>query len=142
MRAECRMYTRATMSALRSILKQVGRTSDLCFGVRFADGSEYRNREGVPAFTLTFRTSAAERSVVLQRHIGLLEGYFDGAIDVEGSLPLALHTGFESGISHRPPLAVRLRNRRHEMRYGNRAGQGQRARALRPRRGVLPPVAR
>jgi len=109
------------MSALRGILEQLGRSTDVCFAIRFADGSEYHSRDADPAFTLSFKTAAAERRVVLQRHIGLLEGYADGAIDVEGSLPIALHTGFESGISHRPPLAVRLRNRRHEMRYSNRS---------------------
>jgi len=121
MRAERRRYTCATMSALRGILEQVGKTTDLCFGIRFADGTEYRNREGEPAFTLIFHNAAAERRVILQRHIGLLEGYADGAIDVDGSLPLALHTGFESGLSHRPPLIVRLRNRLHELRSSNRS---------------------
>jgi len=109
------------MGALRSILEQIGKTSDVCFGARFADGREYRNREGVPDFTLIFNSAAAERRVITQRHLGLLEGYFDGDIDVEGSLQMAMRAGLQSGISNRPPFTVRVRNRLHEMRYSNRS---------------------
>ncbi|HSO06645.1 MAG TPA: hypothetical protein VLW45_05375, partial [Pelomicrobium sp.] len=81
------------MSALRSILERVGQTSEVCFRIRFADGAESRSRDGAPAFTLIFRTSAAERRVITQRHIGLLEGYFDGDVDIEGSLQMAMRAG-------------------------------------------------
>ena len=109
------------MSVLRSSLEQAGRESRVCFRVRFADGSAYQNRAGEPAFTLVFKTPAAERRVVAQRHIGMLEGYFDGAIDFEGDLQMAMRAGMESGISVRPTLAVRLRNRWHELRLSNRS---------------------
>lgn len=109
------------MSALRTLLERVGRTSSVCFAIRFADGSEYRNRDGQPAFTLAFRTAAAERRVIAQRHIGLLEGYFDGDIDIDGSLQLAMRAGTEGRIAHEPPLTVRWRNRLHEMRASNRS---------------------
>jgi len=109
------------MGALRSILEQVGQRSTICFRIRFADGSDYRNREGEAAFTLIFRNRAAERRVVMQRHIGLLEGYFDGQIDVEGSLQMAMRAGMQSGLSSAPSLPVRWRNRVHEMRFSNRS---------------------
>jgi len=109
------------MSALRTILENVGRQSQVCFRVCYADGSEYQNFASEPAFTLRFRTRAAERRVMVQGHVGLLEGYFDGAIDFEGDLQLAMRAGMQSGISNRPSLAVRLRNRLHEMRFANRS---------------------
>jgi len=107
------------MRALRKVLEPVGEVSGICLRIRFADGSDYQNREGEPDFTLVFRTAAAERRVITQHHVGLLEGYFDGDIDVEGSLQMAMRAGMESGISAAPPLAVRWRNRVHEMRRGN-----------------------
>jgi len=109
------------MSALRTILENVGRKSGVCFRIRYADGAEYQNFASEPAFTLRFRTRAAERRVIVQGHVGLLEGYFDGAIDFEGDLQLAMRAGMQSGISNRPGLTVRLRNRLHEMRFANRS---------------------
>ncbi len=109
------------MSALRTILENVGRKSRVCFRIRYADGAEYQNSAGEPAFTLVFKTRAAERRVFAQRHIGLLEGYFDGAIDFDGDLRMAMRVGMESGISNRPAPVVRLRNRLHEMRFSNRS---------------------
>ena len=109
------------MSALHTILENVGRQSRVCFRVRYADGSDYQNLSGEPAFTLVFKTHAAERRVFAQRHIGLLEGYFDGAIDFEGDLQMAMRAAMESDISNRPTPVVRLRNRLHEMRFSNRS---------------------
>jgi len=109
------------MRALRTILEPVGKVSGVCVRIRFADGSDYQNREGEPDFTLIFRTAAAERRVLSQHHVGLLEGYFEGDIDVEGSLQMAMRAGMESGMSAAPPLAVRWRNRVHEMRFSNRS---------------------
>jgi len=109
------------MRALRTALEPIGQVSGICLRVRFADGSEYQNRAGEPDFVLIFRNRAAERRVIAQRHVGLLEGYFDGDVDVEGSLQMAMRAGMESGMSASPPLAVRWRNRVHEMRYGNRS---------------------
>jgi cyclopropane-fatty-acyl-phospholipid synthase len=109
------------MHALRTALEPIGQVSGICLRVRFADGSEYQNRAGEPDFALIFRNTAAERRVIAQRHVGLLEGYFDGDVDVEGSLQLAMRAGMESGMSASPPLAVRWRNRVHEMRFSNRS---------------------
>src|SRR4029077_17113098 len=54
-------------------------------------------------------------------HIGLLESYFDGDIDVDGDLGAAFKIAFESGYDREPNLGVRWRNRWHEWRFANRS---------------------
>ncbi len=56
----------------------------------------------------------------------MLEAYFDGELDIEGSLPKALAVGMEGGADQ-PTWLVRLRNRWHEMVHAN----ANRARAKR-----------
>ena len=56
--------------------------------------------------------------IALFGHIGLLDSYFDGDIDVEGDLGAALAAGLR-GNSDKPTPLVRLRNAWHEWRRGN-----------------------
>ncbi len=105
---------------LAPVFCQVGEATPECFRVEFADGSHYQNRDGEPAFTLRFCTAAAEWRTAALGHVGLLEGYFDQAIEFEGDLRLALRAGIAAGLDGRPTLAVRLANRWHEWRLGNR----------------------
>ena len=51
-------------------------------------------------------------------HIGLLESWFDGDVDVEGDIGKAFAVGMASGFD-RQSLLVRLRNRWHEWRRSN-----------------------
>ncbi len=95
----------------------------MAFAVRFSDGSEFRSGSGTPEFTLVIRTRGAEWRTALFGHIGLLESYFCGEIDVEGSLSRAMAAGMQGGFDRPGPL-VRLRNRWHELRYSN-AGWAQ-----------------
>jgi cyclopropane-fatty-acyl-phospholipid synthase len=99
-------------------MERVGSRSATPFAVRFPDGAEYRNIEGPPAFTLIFRNRRALRRAALYGHVGVLEAYFDGVLDIEGSLPEALAVGMEAGIDQ-PTWLVRLRNRWHEFRHAN-----------------------
>ena len=105
-------------AALEALLDRVGQATDTPFRVRFASGGEYRNSDAAPAFTLIFNTTRAERRAAMLGHVGMLESYFDGEIDIDGSLQKALAAGMEGGID-RARLPVRLLNRWHEFLYNN-----------------------
>jgi cyclopropane-fatty-acyl-phospholipid synthase len=102
----------------RSLLEQVGQHTAIAFRVRYPDGAEYRNAESPPAFTLTFRNERALRRAALHGHVGVLEAYFDGEVDIEGSLPKALAVGMQGGADQ-PTWLVRMRNRWHEFMHAN-----------------------
>jgi cyclopropane-fatty-acyl-phospholipid synthase len=99
-------------------MERVGSRVATPFRVRFPDGTEYRNAEGPPAFTLFFANERALRRAALYGHVGVLEAYFDGDVDIEGSLPMALAAGMEGGVDQ-PTWLVRLRNRWHEFMHAN-----------------------
>ncbi|MEW5892492.1 MAG: cyclopropane-fatty-acyl-phospholipid synthase family protein [Pseudomonadota bacterium] len=107
-------------SLLRSLFQRIGAATPLCFRVQFADGSVYQSQPGEPAFSLRFANVWAEWRATLFGHVGLLEAYFDQAIEFEGDLRLAIRAGLDCGIDRRPGLLVRLRNRWHELRLSNR----------------------
>jgi len=97
----------------------MGERTLVSFAVRFPDGGEYRNRAEAPAFTLVFRRASALARIAAFNHVGLLESYFDGDLDVEGSLGQAMAAGLEGGMARFNPL-IALRNRWHELRFSNR----------------------
>jgi cyclopropane-fatty-acyl-phospholipid synthase len=103
----------------RRFLTEAARRTGICFRIVFADGSDFRSREGTPDFTLIFRNRRAERRVLLFDHVGLLEAYFDGDVDIEGSLPLVFRAGMDMRLSGPPTGLLRLRNAWHEYRFGN-----------------------
>jgi cyclopropane-fatty-acyl-phospholipid synthase len=105
-------------AGFRSLMERVGSRTATPFRVRFPDTTEYRNLDGPPAFTLIFRSERALRRAGLYGHVGVLEAYFDGEVDIEGSLPKALAVGMEAGMDQ-PTWLVRLRNRWHEFRHAN-----------------------
>src|SRR5918996_442546 len=107
---------------LKKLLEHVGQASATPFRVRFPSGGEYRNTDAAPAFTLTFNSRRAQSRVAMYGHVGLLEAYFDGEIDIEGSLARALAVGMEGGMDH-PTWLVRLRNRWHEFKHANASRQ-------------------
>jgi len=88
------------------------------FAVRFSNGRELRCGSGEPTFTIAFRSGTAELRTALFRHIGLLESYFDGQLDLEGSLREALAAGMIGNFSANNWL-VSIRNRWHELRFSN-----------------------
>ncbi|HXZ85626.1 MAG TPA: cyclopropane-fatty-acyl-phospholipid synthase family protein, partial [Myxococcota bacterium] len=110
-------------AAVENTLRQVGERSGIPFAVRFAGGGALDFASGNPAFTLVFRRARAYWRVALFGHLGLLESYFDGDIDIEGSLPRALAAGMRGGLDQPGPL-VRWLNRWHEFIYTN-ANRGQ-----------------
>jgi cyclopropane-fatty-acyl-phospholipid synthase len=102
-----------------SFVRRAGERTRTPFAVRFAGGGEYRNREEAPAFTVVFHRAAAYARIAAFGHIGLLESYFDGQVDIEGSLAAAMAVGMESGVASNN-LLVGVRNRWHELRFSNR----------------------
>jgi cyclopropane-fatty-acyl-phospholipid synthase len=111
-------------------LEKIGASVPVIFEVTFADGTRYRNREGPPAFSVRFKDRAVELGIVAFGHVGMMEGYFDGSVDVEGDFRAALQAGMYGGLDSATPL-VAQRNRWHEFRKSNasRAQAKENARA-------------
>jgi len=99
------------------------------FRIVFADGGVHAVGDGPPAFTVTFRSPRAERALVRYGHVGLIESYFAGDLDVDGSLPLAFRAAFDAGVDYERNPLVTLRNRWHELRCSNRSLAQARANA-------------
>jgi cyclopropane-fatty-acyl-phospholipid synthase len=110
-------------------MSALGNSVDTCFRLSFADGSQYQNREGAPAFTIVVRHPRALRRILLFGHIGLMESYFDGDVDVDGDFGTAFQVAFESGFERDPNVLIGLRNRWHELRFSNRSIAQARANA-------------
>jgi cyclopropane-fatty-acyl-phospholipid synthase len=108
-------------NAVARRLAAVAAATDIPFRVILSNGAMVQAREEAPAFTLTFRTRAAERRVVAFGHVGLLEAYFDGSVDIDGDLALAFRAGFDSGFDRVKMPLVWLRNQWHELRHSNRS---------------------
>jgi cyclopropane-fatty-acyl-phospholipid synthase len=104
---------------VESALRSTGERTGVSFAVRFPGGGEYRNRAEPPAFTLAFHKGRALARIAAFGHIGLLESYFCGDLDIEGSLRAAMAAGLEGGMARFNPL-VHVRNRWHELRFSNR----------------------
>src|SRR5256885_8333551 len=109
---------RPVRSLIETALRQVGERTGIPFAVRFAEGGEQRTSGQPPAFTLVFRDARAYWRIAAFGHIGLLEAYFDGELDIEGSLARAMAAGMEGGMDRPKPL-VRVRNWWHELRFSN-----------------------
>jgi cyclopropane-fatty-acyl-phospholipid synthase len=98
--------------------RQIGERSGIPFAVRLADGSEWRTGSGNPEFRLVFRKSRAYWRMAAFGHVGLLEAYFAGEVDLEGSLARALAAGMAAGADQ-PKLLVRMANNLHEFLHAN-----------------------
>jgi cyclopropane-fatty-acyl-phospholipid synthase len=109
------------MNLIERKLSTVGQRTSICFAAVFADGTRYQNREGTPAFTMAFRSLAAEQRIAALGHVGLLESYFSGHLDIEGDIALAFRAGYDGGFDMRFKPLVRLRNWWHELRFSNRS---------------------
>jgi len=107
-------------SLIETALRRVAGRTTTPFAVRFAGGGEFASGEGEPAFTLVFHTPRAYARIAAFGHIGLLESYFSGELDIEGHLGKAMAVGMDGGMAHPKPL-VRVRNRWHELRFANRS---------------------
>jgi cyclopropane-fatty-acyl-phospholipid synthase len=106
-----------------------GSRVETCFRLQFADGTQYQNRTGTPAFVIVIRRARAGLRIVLFGHIGLMEAYFDGDVEVEGDFGAAFRVAFESGFERDPNILIRMLNRCHELRFSNRSIEQARANA-------------
>jgi cyclopropane-fatty-acyl-phospholipid synthase len=106
---------------VRRKMAGLGDRAGILFRVEFANGSHYQNGAGTPAFTIVIHKRAAELRTALFGHMGFIESFFDGDIDIEGDLGAAFRVGMEGGFAHHSnPLNV-IRNRWHELRFSNRS---------------------
>ncbi|MGE5337842.1 MAG: class I SAM-dependent methyltransferase [Gemmatimonadota bacterium] len=107
-----------------SRLRAICARARLPLRIVYADGTEYRNGEstGEPAFTLRFNSARAQWRTALFGHIGVLDSYFDGEIDIEGDLARMFALGLDGGFSAPQPL-VRVRNGWHELTKNNASWQ-------------------
>ena len=103
---------------LKTTLERAGEATEIPFVVRFTDDTEYRNHPRTPEFTLIFRRGRAEWRTAAFGHIGLIDSYIDGELDIEGSLPRAFAVGMAARLDTPNPL-VGISNRWHEFRYSN-----------------------
>jgi cyclopropane-fatty-acyl-phospholipid synthase len=106
--------------ALREFLGRIGSRTRVGFRVVFANGSSFQNQEGEPQFTLIFRNRRALRRVALFLHVGLLESYFKGDVDIEGDLALGFRAALDMEMDGPPRGLLKLRNAWHELRFSNR----------------------
>ena len=104
---------------LQKVFARIGAGTAVPFAVVFSDGSEYRSGDAAPAWTMRFRTAAAERRTVLFGHIGLVESYLDEMLDIEGDLGSAFRAGMDATFDATPNRLVQVRNRWHEVRFSN-----------------------
>lgn len=102
--------------------------SSIPFTVHFTDGSIYRHGSAPPAFTIRYKTRAAQLNSILFLGWGLTESYINGGVDIGGDLKALVRaaadnegpldqTARQVRIPH--PL-IRVRNLWHEVLFGNR----------------------
>ncbi len=115
-------------SLIAQELEKLGAAAPVPFELTFSDGSTYRNRDGATAFHITFRNRAAELGIAAFGHIGMLDAYFDGNLDVDGDLRAAFRTGMCNGFDSSNVL-VDQRNRWHEFRRSNATREQAKANA-------------
>ena len=88
--------------------------------LRLPDGQTLQAGDGQAGFTLAFRSDLALQMAAARGQMGLLQAYFDQALDVEGPLKTALAAGLAAESSLGSDLVARLENRWHEWRRTNR----------------------
>ncbi len=107
------------LTAVDRTFRRIGERSGIPFALRLTDGIEVRIGQGAPEFTLIFRKRRAYWRIAAFGHVGLLEAYFAGEVDLEGSLARALAAGMVAGYANRPKLLVTMRNNNHEFLHAN-----------------------
>ncbi|HSC01301.1 MAG TPA: cyclopropane-fatty-acyl-phospholipid synthase family protein, partial [Burkholderiaceae bacterium] len=114
---------------VQSLVDSLGERSGAAFAVVTPDGSAYATGSGEPRFRVVFRSDAALLSTFLRGHIGLLDAYFDQAVDVEGDLGAAFAAAMASGFDAQFNAVSGLENEVHELRHSNRSAAQAKANA-------------
>ena len=105
-------------SLLDARLRAVTADSPVALRVVYADGSGFAAGAGSGDICIRFKTVGAQWRCLVLGHVGLLEAWFDGDVEIDGDLAPPFALGFEAGYDA-PTLAVRLLNGWHEMRRNN-----------------------
>lgn len=105
---------------LQRVIETLAERAGVTFAVRLPDGQTCQAGGGTAAFTLAFRTEAALLAAAMRGHMGLLESYFDGELDIEGSLGSALAAGLGVDLDPKFDMLGRMENHLHELRFSNR----------------------
>ena len=117
---------RIASALARRVLSSVAASTLLPFKVILPDGSEVEGgvaEAGAPGrVTLRYNTLRAAWRTIAYGHIGILESYFDGDIDLDGDLREIMAVGLDAGFDQSAGLLVSLRNRWHGLRFNNRTG--------------------
>ncbi|MCL4185334.1 MAG: class I SAM-dependent methyltransferase, partial [Burkholderiaceae bacterium] len=107
--------------SIQGIVDALAAGSGASFAVVLPDGSRCRTGDGEPRFTITFRSEAALLHGFTRGHIGLLEAWFDGDLDVDGDLGALFAAGMLSSIGQQPKAVARVENDLLEWRRSNRS---------------------
>ena len=105
---------------VRNVVARIGDATPLPFRAVFPNGMEITAGRGEPEVTLHIKSTAAALRTAVFGHVGFLESYFDGQIDIEGDLRKIIAIGFSSGFDRSAGLLVAIRNRWHGLRFNNR----------------------
>jgi cyclopropane-fatty-acyl-phospholipid synthase len=108
-----------TMS-LQQVVTALAERAGQAFCLVLPDGTRLCGGAGAPAFALRFHTELALASTFLRGHMGLLEAYFDGSVDLEGDLGAALAAGMRAGFDLQSPVLNSVENNLLEHRTSNR----------------------
>lgn len=106
--------------SLQQVVTALGERAGHAFCIVMPDGERLCAGAGAPAFTLRFNSERALASTFLRGHMGLLEAYFDGAVDLEGDLGAAMAAGMQAGFDLQSPALTTLENTLLERRTSNR----------------------
>jgi len=106
---------------VQSLVDSLGQRSGESFSVLTPDGTVCSTGRGESRFRVVFRNDAALLSTFLRGHIGLLDAYFDQAVDVEGDLGAAFAAAMASGFDTQFNAVNGLENNLHELRHSNRS---------------------
>ena len=108
-------------TSVRNIVEALSRRTATPFAVRMPDGTRHASNGADADFEIVFKSDSAVYQTLARAHMGLLDAYFDEAIDVEGDLNKALAIGLYSDLDGGTNIFNRFENNLHEFRYSNKA---------------------
>jgi cyclopropane-fatty-acyl-phospholipid synthase len=106
---------------VQNLIDSLGERASAPFAVTTPDGTVYRTGHSEPLFRIVFRSDAALLSTFMRGHVGLLDAYFEQAVDVEGDIGAAFAAGMASGFDTQFNAVSDLENNLHELRHSNRS---------------------
>lgn len=103
-----------------SVLAELARRAGVAFEVTLPGGARLSAGEGAPLFSLRFHTDGALAATLLRGHMGLLEAWFDGHVDLSGDLGAAIAAGLRAGFDLQASVVNSVENRLLEHSQSNR----------------------